>query len=78
MVSSLKCYPASNGFLAHYFSLFQVSLEHPHSIWIFGMKYGIEKGSKLIMKREKKIESDGIKHFDDTLMKALRDGEVYK
>ena len=32
----------------------------------------------LVMKRGKKVKSDGIKLPDDTVMKALRDGEGYK
>ena len=32
----------------------------------------------LVMKTRKKVKSDGIKLPDDTVMKALRDGEVYK
>ena len=43
-----------------------------------GMKFSIEKCSMLVMKRGKKVKSDGIKLPDDTVMKALRDGEGYK
>ena len=43
-----------------------------------GMKFSIEKCSMLVMKRGKKVKSDGIKLLDDTVMKALRDGEGYK
>ena len=40
-----------------------------------GMKFSIEKCSMLVMKRGKKFKSDGIKLPDDTVMKALGDGE---
>ena len=40
-----------------------------------GMKFRIKKCSMLAMKRVKKVKSDGIKLPDDTVMKALRDGE---
>ena len=43
-----------------------------------GMKFSIEKCSMLVMKRGKKVKSDEIKLPDDTVMKALRDGEGYK
>ena len=43
-----------------------------------GIKFSIEKFSMLVMKRGKKVKSDGIKLPDDTVMKALRDGEGYK
>ena len=43
-----------------------------------GMKFSIEKCSMLVIKRGKKVKSDGIKLPDDTVMKALRDGEGYK
>ena len=42
------------------------------------MKFSIEKCSMLVMKRSKKVKSDGIKLPDDTVMKALRDEEGYK
>ena len=43
-----------------------------------GMKFSIEKCSMLVMKRGKKVKSDEIKLPEDTVMKALRDGEGYK
>ena len=43
-----------------------------------GMKFSIEKFSMLVIKRGKKVKSDGIKLPNDTVMKALRDGEGYK
>ena len=43
-----------------------------------GMKFSIEKCSMLIIKRGKKVKSDGIKLPNDTVMKALRVGEGYK
>ena len=43
-----------------------------------GMKFSIEKCSMLVMKRGKKVKSNGIKLLDDTVMKALRDEEGYK
>ena len=42
------------------------------------MKFSIEKCSMLVMKRGKKVKSDGIKLPDNTVMKALGDGEGYK
>ena len=42
------------------------------------MKFSIEKCSTLVMKRGKNVKSDGVKLPDDTVMKALRDGEGYK
>ena len=43
-----------------------------------GMQFGIEKCSTLVMKRGKRIKSDGIKMPDDQVIKSLKEGEVYK
>ena len=43
-----------------------------------GIKFSIKKCSMLVMKRGKKVKSDGIKLPEDTVIKALRDGEGYK
>ena len=43
-----------------------------------GMKFSIEKCSMLVMKKGKKAKSAGIKLPDDTVIKALKDGEGYK
>ena len=43
-----------------------------------GMQFGIEKCSTLVMKRGKRIKSDGIKMPDDTVIKSLKEGEGYK
>ena len=43
-----------------------------------GMKFSIEKCSMLVIKKGKKVKSDGINLPNDTVRKALRDGERYK
>ena len=43
-----------------------------------GMQFGIEKCSTLVLKRGKRIKSDGIKMPDDKVIKSLKEGEGYK
>ena len=43
-----------------------------------GMQFGIEKCSTLVMKRGKRIKSDGIKMPDDQVIKSLKEDEGYK
>ena len=42
------------------------------------MQFGIEKCSTLVLKRGKRIKSDGIKMPDDKVIKSLKGGEGYK
>ena len=42
------------------------------------MQFGIEKCSTLVMKRGKRIKSDGIKMSDDQVIKSLKENEGYK
>ena len=43
-----------------------------------GMQFGIEKCSTLVLKRGKRIKSNGIKMPDDKVIKSLKEGEGYK
>ena len=43
-----------------------------------GMQFGIEKCWTLVMRRGKRIKSDGIKMRDDKVMESLKEGEGYK
>ena len=43
-----------------------------------GMKFGIEKCAMLVMKRGNIIKSDGIVLPDDTVIKAMNEGDSYK
>ena len=40
-----------------------------------GMQFGIEKCSTLVLKRGKRIKSDGIKMPDDKVIKSLKDAK---
>ena len=43
-----------------------------------GMKFGIEKCAMLVLKRGNIIKSDGIALPDDTVIKAMNEGDSYK
>ena len=43
-----------------------------------GMKFGIEKCAMLVLKRGNIIKSDGIVLPDDTVIKAMNEGDSYK
>ena len=43
-----------------------------------GMKFGIEKCAVLVLKRGNIIKSDGIVLLDDTVIRAMNEGDSYK
>ena len=43
-----------------------------------GMKFGIEKCAVVVLKRGNIIKSDGIVLPDDTVIKAMNEGDIYK